>query len=164
VSVDGTDFRVYEPSFFSKKWFSHKFTGPGIRYEVALCIQTGWIVWINGPFPCGDWPDLRIAREALVDALDRGEYYIADGGYYDGNQWSETPTGLNNFEQRQQKMVRSRHETVNSRLKQWSALNRVFRHRLSKHSPVFRAVANILQLSIENGEPLFEIEYDDNDT
>jgi hypothetical protein len=28
-------------------------------------------VWINGPFPCGSWPDLRIARNALVDALNQ---------------------------------------------------------------------------------------------
>jgi hypothetical protein len=51
--------------------------GPGLRYEIAICIQTGEPVWINGPFPCGSWPDLIIARNALVDALDAGEYYLA---------------------------------------------------------------------------------------
>jgi len=61
-------------------WFSHKFNGPGLRYEVGLCIQTGDCVWIHGPFPCGTWPDLRIARDAIVDALDDGECYLADGG------------------------------------------------------------------------------------
>ena len=81
VSVDGTDFEIQEPSPFSPKWFSHKFKGPGVRYEVAICIQTGEPVWINGPFPCGSWNDLRIARSALVDALDPGEYYLADGGW-----------------------------------------------------------------------------------
>jgi hypothetical protein len=79
VSVDGTDFGIYEPSPFSPKWYSHKLNGPGLRYEIAICIQTGEPVWINGPFPCGSWPDLRIARNALVDALDAGEYYLADG-------------------------------------------------------------------------------------
>lgn len=105
VSVDGTDFAIREPKPFSPKWFSHKLNGPGLRYEVAICIQTGVPVWINGPFPCGSWPDLRIARNALVDALDPGEYYLADGGYRDGNQWSVTPTGHHNYSDRQQATV-----------------------------------------------------------
>lgn len=52
VSVDGTDFRIYERHPFWSGWFSHKFKGPGVRYEVAVCIKTGDVVWINGPFPC----------------------------------------------------------------------------------------------------------------
>ena len=119
VSVDGTDFAIQEPSPFSPKWFSHKFKGAGVRYEVAICIQTGEPVWINGPFPCGSWNDLRIARSALVDALDPGEYYLADGGYRDGNQWSVTPSGHHRFDDRQKSVVRARHETYNKRLKDW---------------------------------------------
>jgi hypothetical protein len=60
--------------------------GPGVRYEIGICIQTGVPVWTNGPYPFGSWPDLRIAPHALVDAFDPGEYYIADGGYRDGGQ------------------------------------------------------------------------------
>jgi hypothetical protein len=161
VSVDGTDFRIQEPSPFSPKWFSHKFKGAGLRYEVGICIQTGWIVWIHGPFPCGEWPDLRIARDAIVGALDDGEYYLADGGYSDGNQWSETPNGLHDFDQRQKAAVRARHETANKRFKQWNILNERYRHRLSDHSAVFHAIANITQMSILNGEPLFSVEYND---
>jgi hypothetical protein len=93
--------------------------------------------------------------------LDTGEFYLGDGGYYDGNQYSQTPDGLNTLEQKQQSTVRARHETVNSRLKQWGSLNRVFRHSPPLHSAVFAAVANIIQFSIEHGEPLFEVEYND---
>jgi hypothetical protein len=43
--VDGTDYPIKELCPFSKKWFSHKFKGPGLQYdsEVAVCIncQTG---------------------------------------------------------------------------------------------------------------------------
>ena len=46
-------------------WHSHKFNGPGLRYEVAICMLTGCTVWIMGPFPCGDWPDIEIFRFAL---------------------------------------------------------------------------------------------------
>lgn len=41
VTVDGTDFRINEPTDFSTKWFSHKFKGPGLRYEVAISIKGG---------------------------------------------------------------------------------------------------------------------------
>ena len=36
ISLDGTDFRIPEPTVFDPKWFSHKFNGPGLRYEIAL--------------------------------------------------------------------------------------------------------------------------------
>lgn len=51
----------------------------------------------------------------------------------------------------------SRHETVNRRMKQFQALKQVFRHNITKHPMVFYAVANLTQLMIENGEPLFKI-------
>ena len=76
ITVDGTDFRIQEPVPFDTGWFSHKFKGPGVRYEVGIAIQTGWIVWVNGPFMCGNWPDLRIARDSLHAELEAGEGYI----------------------------------------------------------------------------------------
>jgi hypothetical protein len=85
VSVDGTDCPIKEPLPFSGRWYLHKFKGPGLRYEIAIAIQTDWVVWKNGPYPCGAYPDLRIAREKLVPALNVGEKYIADRGYRDGN-------------------------------------------------------------------------------
>lgn len=30
-----------EPSPFDPKWFSHKFVGPGLRYEVGVFYQVG---------------------------------------------------------------------------------------------------------------------------
>jgi hypothetical protein len=161
VTVDGTDFRIQEPSPFNPKWYGHKFNGPGLRYEVAISIQTGDIVWVHGPFPCGEWPDLRIAREALVYALDAGEMYVADGRYHDGNNWSDTPNGLNTLEQHQKSLVRARHETANARFKMWSTLGQKYRHKKESHWAVFNAIANITQLSIRNGEPLFQVDYNE---
>jgi DDE superfamily endonuclease len=144
---------------FNKQWFSHKLNGPGLRYEVAICIQTGEPVWTNGPFPCGSWPDLRIARHALVDCLEPGEYYLADGGYRDGGNYSVTPTGNHHFHDRQKATVRARHESYNKRLKDWGALRIKYRHKLDTHLLVFQAIANIVQVTIGNGEPLFQVEY-----
>lgn len=163
VSVDGTDFRINEPSPFDPKWFSHKFKGPGLRYEVAVSIQRGWIVWVNGPYPCGSYPDLRIAREALIHELEDWEYYIADGGYQDGGNYAVTPSGRNEFSDRQKAVVRARHETVNKRLKDWSALSHTFRHSLDKHGVVFRAIANLVQLQMQTVCGNWALEYDESE-
>ena len=132
ISVDGTDFRIYEPTPFDPMWFSHKFKGPGVRYEIGLNIQTGDLVWAHGPFPCGRFPDRKIAKEeGLKDCLDDGEMYVADGGYRGGIH-SETPNGLNNLDQRMKQVVRARHETINRRFKQFNILAKVFRHTTKK--------------------------------
>jgi hypothetical protein len=163
VTLDGTDFRIHEPSPFHPKWYSHKFNGPGVRYEVGICIQTGWIVWTNGPFPCGAWPDLRIARDWLHFELDDGEKYLADGGYNDGGNYSETPNGLNNQDQKMKSDARARHETVNGLFKHWSILERRFRHETILHTKVYHAIVNVTQFLIETNEPLFEVDYYDGD-
>jgi DDE superfamily endonuclease len=160
ISVDGTDFHIQEPRPFDRKWFSHKFKGPGVRYEVGVCLQTGDIVWTNGPFQCGSYPDGKIATEMGLDAaLDRGERYVCDGGYYGPR--ADKPNGLNNADQYMKQVARSRHETVNARFKQFGVLAQVFRHQPEKHGIVFNAVAIITQLCLMYDQPLFQIYYND---
>ena len=95
--MDVTDFHILEPHPFSPKWFSHKFKGPGLGYEICVCIQTGDIAWWNGSFAAGEWPDLSIARYILINMLDEDEMAVADGAYCDGFNYFPTPTGLNNL-------------------------------------------------------------------
>jgi hypothetical protein len=148
-----------EPSPFSPRWFSHKINGPGVQYKIASTIQTGELVWINRPFPCGTWTDLRIARYALVDALDPGEYYLANGGYSNRNQYSQTPTGQHDFSDCRKATVCARHKSYNKQLKDWGALRCAFRHALDSHSKIFQAIASVVQVTIMNGEPLLDVEY-----
>ena len=61
------------------------------------------------------------------------------------------------------KRVRSRHETAKKRFKQSGILRQVFRNDLIHHHNMFAAICVISQLAIENGEPLFEIHYEDMD-
>lgn len=70
ITVDGTDFWIQKQAPFDKKWHSHKFKGPGLRYVLGVNIQLGHIVWTNGPFPCGHWSDIKIARNCLVDLMN----------------------------------------------------------------------------------------------
>ena len=74
-----------EPSPFNPKWYSHNFHGPGLRYEIGICIRTGHVVWAYGGLPCGEWPDLRLARSHFILKLQAGEKAIADRGYNDQN-------------------------------------------------------------------------------
>ena len=67
-----------EPTPFNPKWFSHKFHGSGLRYEIGLCIRTGDIVWANGGLPSGQWSDLRIARSLILEETQPGEMIISE--------------------------------------------------------------------------------------
>ncbi|KAG9404512.1 hypothetical protein AC1031_004720 [Aphanomyces cochlioides] len=155
VSLDGTDFRILEPTPFDAKWFSHKFKGAGLRYEIGLCIHTGHIVWAHGGLPCGEWPDLRLARDAYIYAVNRGEKTLADRGYADPSYFVY-PSDERRDNARQ-KQIMARHETCNRRLKQFRILGGIFRHRLTLHPTCFHAVVNLTQIMIENGEPLYSV-------
>ena len=154
------DFRINEPTPFNKKWFSHKFKGPGLCYEVAVCIQTGDIVWIHGPFPCGRYPDMRIFRSRLIHLLAPREKVEADKGYRGEPEKVRTPEAfVSRSDKKAKKKARAQHETVNKCFKQWGCLKQTFHHDLDKHNLVFAAVAVCTQLSLENGEPLFQVSY-----
>ncbi len=69
ATVDGTDYKISEPRPFEPKWFGHKHEGARLRYEICICATRGWVVWTNGPFPCGFYSDLRIFRRDLKQVL-----------------------------------------------------------------------------------------------
>ena len=76
-------------------------------YELGVSIQSGDIVWLNGPFPCGLFADQKIAKEeGLEDSMDPGQRYLCDG-VYQYLASSETPNGLNNYDQYMKKVARS---------------------------------------------------------
>jgi hypothetical protein len=52
ITVDGTDFSIYEPTHFSTEWFSHKFKEPGVRYELAISIRGGGCCSYPRSAPC----------------------------------------------------------------------------------------------------------------
>jgi len=161
VSVDGTDFRIQQQTPFSKRWHSFKFKGPGLRCEAAVCIQTGDIVWTNGPFAPGENPDISTFRRALKQMLLRaGEKAQADVGCRGERQTAIIPNICDPPRLKQLKDdVRARHETVNKRLKQFGCLKKVLRHKIGCHSALFNAVAVITQLAIETGEPPHQVEH-----
>lgn len=104
ISVDGAYFRTYEPTPFSLAWYSFKHNVPGIRYEVFIGIRTARITSINGPFPCGSYPDLKIFRNGIKSYVDKSEMVIADKGYPDSTVYHDNEL---------QKFESSRYEHIN---------------------------------------------------
>ena len=148
----------------NKKWYSHKYKGPGVRYEVALVIKTGLIAWVNGPFPCGAFSDLKIFKLGLMLELGENERVEAGGGFK-----ALDPTYCKNpcrytslVEKERQELanrVRARQETVNRRYKKWNILHLIYKHDVAQHMIVFHAISVVTQLEMKHGEPLFQVEY-----
>ena len=151
TTVDGTDFRICEATPFDRKWYSHKFKGPGLRYEIALSIERGNIVWAYGLFECCAFSDLKIYRSRLKQCLMDGEKVVADQGHpNDTCSGNEVTDGTADFA-----FLRARHEATNKRLKQFNVLSSRFRHNLFLHQFCYFAVLDMVQISIEHGEEVF---------
>ena len=132
-----------------------------MRYEICVCIQTGDIVRVAGPYKAGRYADLSIFRLGGLKQLllDAGEMAEADNGYKgepfaislpdDGPAWMST----------RKKDARSRHETVNKRFKDWGCMSGVFAYDIKLHTYFFRAVAALTQLQFNYGYNSFEIRY-----
>lgn len=165
ISADGTDCPIQEPYPFDTGIFSEKLNGPGLKYEVGVCIATGHIVWINGPYKAGKNDVTIFAEEGLLDALADDECVEVDAGYQ-GHQEMRHPRISQSRRDRQQKSrVRARHENVNSYLKKFSVLDDVFRHNVNlmeRHKICFTAVAVITQLRFELHQSLYSVEYEVN--
>ncbi len=118
----------------------------------------GEMKWINGPVPCGKYPDVSIFHASLLTCLDDFERVEADDRYRGESPFRaklpmavlSCPSEANAF----QKRVHGRHKTINSRLKAYAILHSMYRHDITQHGYVFCAVAVLVQLSIKNGDPL----------
>ena len=166
MSVDGTDFRITQKGIAKKgnAFGSHKYAGKSaLRYELGVDILAGKLIWIQGPYPAGKWPDIKIFTSVLAHFLEPGERVEADDGYRGHADKVKCPKNDANPAEnlKMQGRVRARHETLNGRLKNWGILSQVYRHDIRRHGEVFRACATITQLTIDDGEPLFEVAYGD---
>ena len=70
LNIDGVNLKV---PYHGQAYFSNKFKGSRLHYEVGLAIQTGDICWIFGPFKCGEYTDLMIFQMGLKHELGRWE-------------------------------------------------------------------------------------------
>ena len=161
LTVDGTDFQINEPTPFSPVWYSHKFHGAALRYEFGVSIQTGWLCWIAGPFPAGDFPDIEIFTLGLMNELEEGEKVEVDEGYTgDLPIRPKSDFGGKDEWKFMKGKARARHECVNRMFKEWGILGQKFRHSRHKHGDVLLAVAAIVQNELKDGRGTFQVDYD----
>lgn len=153
MSVYGTDFAINEPTPFDRKWYSHKLKRAAVRYEIAVSIS-GNIVWFNGPFEAGLYPDVKIFKEGLLHHLYQGENVVTDRGY--NHARCIAPYNLFGDDRATASKLRARHETLNGRIKNFKVMEVRFRHKISKHFICFSAVAKIVQLAL-NESPTFTV-------
>lgn len=159
ASVDGTHCRINEPHGVpSAKYYSHKFHKPGLGYEIAIDVFDGNVIWVNGPFPAG-MPDITIFRqpEGLKSNIPANKLIIADLGYRGEDDMICLPNDLDTaMVKKFKKRVRARHESFNSRIKEFKTITERFRHDINKHKAVFEAVCILVQYDIETGRTLFK--------
>lgn len=159
--VDGTDFRISGPhpfvKTFNRKHCSHKFDGPGLRCEVGVSILTGFVVWCHGPFPAG-MSDLQIIGMKLQHISQIVEKVIAGCGSRSNPKCVCPDDCLDDMHEKAMGEARARHECICRRFEEWKILRERFRHHRSKHQEVFKAIAAIKQMEIEDGDPPFQVE------
>lgn len=161
VTIDGTTYKVHNLTKLKwsqrKEWYDYKHNHFGIKYEIAVCIVTGWIVHYNGPFK-GSIHDLTIFRWGLKKLLSLLEKVMADLGYV-GDATVITPKDATSNQHRlAMKELRKRHETINGKMKTFECLRNQWRHSLDKHHIAFRGCLVIVQLCIENGREVYNVE------
>ena len=166
MTIDGTDYRILQKGAARKgnAFGSFKYAGKSaLRYKLGVDILAGNLIWVSGPYPAGKYTDIAIFNSVLANCLEPGERVEADNGYVGRPDKIKCPNNdCNPAENRvMQGIARSRHETLNGRLKAWGILGNVYRHDIREHGTVFYACAVITQLAVANGEPLFEVEYGD---
>jgi len=99
----------------------------------------------------------------LCHSLELGERVEADVGNHGNPVKIKCPGNDMNLEENwgMQGRVMVWHEMLTGQLKNRGILSQVFHHHILLHGDVFRVCTVITQLTIENGEPLFEVEYED---
>jgi hypothetical protein len=95
--------------------------------------------------------------------LDLGEQVEANEGYVEYPNKIKCPQNVGNPAEKwaMQERVRVLHKTLNGWLKNRGILSQVYHHDIMWHGKVLWACAVVTQLTIENGEPLFQVKYKD---
>ena len=139
--------------------FSHKLNGPGLKCELAVCIKTSLIVWINGPFRGGKH-DSVIFRENLSGLLFDDEAVECDAGHGNDKKLRTPDMGEQKSDRKMKADVQAQHEAVNGQLKQFDVLTTHFTHMkpnkegmMERHKTCFHAVA--VEKRVVHGTQIF---------
>ena len=157
-------------------WWSHKFNGPGVGFEV-VCNPTdkGLMLWASGPHPAGthDLTPFRGGKKkeqhlwketALYHNLPDTLRLVGDSAY--AGQFDKVTTTMDAHSAETKELfarMKSMQETCFKRIKDYKVLRESFRHgkntkdKLKKVGMSFDAVVVLVQLDIATDHPLFEV-------
>ena len=161
ISVDGVHCPIWEPTHLTlsknTKFYSHKFKGPALDYEIGISLYENKVVWVNYPFKASKH-DITIFRSALKAKIPKGKLVIADLGYRGEKKIIAVPNSHDVAEVRDFKgRARARQESFNKKIKNYKVLSEKFRHGVEKQQTCFQACVVLAQCQIENGSPLFDV-------
>jgi hypothetical protein len=157
IIVDGTECPIQRPTDDDIQWlfYSGKKKKHTLKYEVAVNITNGEIVWISGPAP-GKTHDLTMLRNnGLLLLLLSGEWLLADKGYQGDSRilvpfkgkWEDLTPWQQTFN-RIVGSVRVLVERSIGRIKRFSCLKVPWRHDISLHMIAFTVCAQLAQIGI----------------
>lgn len=139
--------RPVDPGLQRAFWTYKK--GWAIKYEVAIHLFTGKILWVSRAYP-GSVSDIQVSRTSgFLFILDPGEMVLADKGYYGenvfvvpfkGNSLSEDQRDFN----LRLSKLRVKVENTFSFVKDFDSLVRKWRHDRALHPLTFRVICKLV--------------------
>ena len=84
MRIDGTDYRIQQKGITKKGnlFGSHKYAGKSaLLNKLGIDILAGSLVWVLGPYPVGQWTDIKIFDDILSNLLKPDKCVEADNGY-----------------------------------------------------------------------------------
>ena len=166
-SIDGVHCKIEEPRKFpDTMWYSHKFHGPALTYQIILSIHESKVLSIIGPYGAGN-TDINVFRfeDGIKDKIPHGCCLIGDRGYAGEADKISRPSDHDILCAAQFKgRCRSRHETFKGRLKDFNILDQPYRHTgrqlvvladYDDHKQIFESVCILVQYDLKY-LPLFE--------
>lgn len=122
------------------------------------------MILIQGPYPAGKYNAVTIFQGCLKGHLDLYDRVVADKEYVgEDPQFVKCPNSKM-LQKELQRMIQQEsvhNETMDAWFKFWGILKQVYRHNIDHHGNVISALGVIIQLSVENGKPLYSVDYDD---
>ena len=176
LPIDTVHIRIQElRSDPNSKWWSHKFNGPGVSFEVVVDPKLGKIRWINGPEPASihDITFLRGGKKgdeknwkksSLYFHLPKNVKLVGDSAYLgQPDKVTATMDAHHAATKILFARMKSMMETCFGRLKNFKVLRESFRHgtvtadKMKKMKRSFEVAAVLIQYDFENGASLFEV-------
>ena len=122
MTINGTDFQIPQQgtAMRGNSFASHKYAGESaLCYELGVSILGGDLVWIQGPYPAGEYPNVKIFNKVSRHFLEPGKRVEADEGYAGHLDKEKCPANPCNPPENlaMQGRVRSCHKMLNGCLK-----------------------------------------------